>query len=73
MMKREKRLVKTCKECGTASCAQGDMLCWDSQDADVELKTVSDLRKLKLEHSSWYSIKRTEEVYGVKAPFGYSL
>jgi len=62
--KRGDRLVEVCAECLTASCWHGEFMCWGSRHADVVEKTVSELRRLRREHPSNYSLAKIRRVFG---------
>lgn len=67
-----RRLIEVCSECLRASCCQGILMCSNSRYASTTHKTVYELNKFKLESSSYWSAKHMIDVYGTKAPFGYS-
>lgn len=68
----EKKIVEVCDECLCASCWHGEFMCYESQNAGTTKKTVSELRKLNLEHSDHWSDNKMKAVYGDPAPHGYS-
>jgi hypothetical protein len=46
--------VTVCDNCLQASCWQGIFMCDEARDAGVVVKTVAELRKLKLENESYW-------------------
>ena len=50
----EQRLVTVCDACLQASCWQGIFYCNDYETAGTVDKTVAELRKLALEHPSYW-------------------
>jgi hypothetical protein len=56
--------VTVCAECCTASCWHGKFYCERAKSADTKRMRASELRKLKLEHSSNYSKAKLLEVCG---------
>lgn len=46
--------VTVCDNCFQASCWQGIFMCDEARDAGIVIKTVADLRKLKLENESYW-------------------
>lgn len=67
----ENKLVMVCKQCKTAACWYGDIMCDEAHNADTCLKPVSELRDLSLEAPYNWSDERMEMIYGDPAPFGY--
>lgn len=65
------RLIEVCAECGLSLCAQGEMMCAESKNANLERKTVSELLERGHEHISHFSRTKIASVYGDPAPFGY--
>ena len=67
---REKRaarrdyLVTVCDACGRACCWHGLFYCEDYQTAGTKDVPASQLRKLKAEHSSYYSVRELMRVCG---------
>ena len=47
-------IITVCAECFMASCWQGIFMCDKARDADITTKTVAELKKLKLEHPSYW-------------------
>lgn len=47
--------ITVCDKCLQASCWQGSFMCDDARTAGTVVKTVSELRKLNLEHESYWS------------------
>jgi hypothetical protein len=64
MSARRERVVTVCAACLCASCWHGDFMCDEAKDADITTRTVSQLRKLRREHPSHYSVKKIREVCG---------
>lgn len=58
------RLVTVCASCLCAICWHGDLYCCEAKTAGTVQMTVTQLRRLKLEHRSHYSVKRIREVCG---------
>lgn len=59
--------VTVCDHCLRASCWHGLFFCDDYTDAGTVEKKASELRKLKKEHSSYFSVKAlTEHCGGVR-------
>lgn len=46
--------ITVCAQCLQASCWQGIFMCDRAEDADVKEMTVAELRRLGLEHESWW-------------------
>jgi epoxyqueuosine reductase QueG len=67
----EKKLIKVCDNCLTASCWYGEFMCQKSKDAGLVLRPISYLRLKNLEHPENWSDEKMELVYGDPAPFGY--
>ena len=67
----EKKFVRVCDSCLTASCWYGEFMCQKSKDAGTTLLPVSYLRSRNFEHSENWSDEKMELVYGNPAPFGY--
>jgi hypothetical protein len=70
-MTQENKVIEVCSSCLTASCWYGEFLCEESKNSYTELKTVADLRKLKLENEENWSDKKMTLIYGEPARFGY--
>lgn len=68
----ENKLIQVCTECGLASCWHGIFLCPDSRHADIELKTVAELRKMAIESEDYWSDEHLTDVFGEPAPDGYA-
>ena len=51
-----KRKVTVCDKCLKASCWQGVYMCNDTCNAGIIEKTIKELKKLKLENSSYWGI-----------------
>lgn len=51
----DNRKVTVCASCLRASCWHYDFICNDHRTAGIVEKTVGELRKLKLEHSSYWA------------------
>jgi len=51
----EDRLVTVCSACWRASCWQGKFYCGEYESAGTCEKTVATLRRLGLEHSSYFA------------------
>ncbi len=49
--------VTVCDKCLTASCWQGSFMCDEAQNAGTVEKTVTELKKLKREHPSFWKLK----------------
>lgn len=58
------RFIEVCDKCSRASCWYGEFMCDESRHAGTKLVRKSALRKLKLEHFSYWSNKKLIEVYG---------
>ena len=58
------RLVTVCDACLRAACWHGIFMCDEARDAGTVEKTVAELRALKREHSSYYSVREVERVCG---------
>ena len=67
----ENKLIQVCDKCLRATCWHGDFMCEDSRDAGIVLKTVSELRALKLEHSERWADDMINKIFGDPAPDGY--
>ena len=65
------RLIQVCAECGTALCAQGEMMCAESRHAGLDLVPEKDLSVKSCEHADHYSDAKIRKVYGESAPFGH--
>ena len=63
------RLIQVCAECGSALCAQGEMMCAASQHANLDLVPEKELAGRSREHPDHYSEEKTKAVYGDSAPF----
>jgi len=50
------RKVTVCDKCFKASCWQGVYMCNNSSNAGTMEKTIKELKKLKLENSSYWGI-----------------
>lgn len=50
--------ITVCDKCLTASCWQGLFMCDDSKFAGTVEKTIDELKKLNLEHSSYWKTDR---------------
>lgn len=50
-------MVTVCDKCLMASCWHGIFMCDKAQTAGTVNKPVSELRKLKLEHPSYWKVK----------------
>jgi len=48
-------LVTVCAECLCSSCWLGELVCWESLDADTTEMWASELDKLGKEDPGWYS------------------
>jgi hypothetical protein len=46
--------ITVCDNCLQASCWQGIFMCDEARDAGIVVKTVAELRKLKLENESYW-------------------
>lgn len=64
--------VQVCSSCLKASCWYGEFRCEEYLSADLTIKTVEELRKLKLENEDYWSDEYMEKVYGESSPFGYA-
>jgi hypothetical protein len=58
------RLIEVCAECDRASCWYGEFMCDEARYATTKLVLKSELKKMKLEHPSYWSDKKLIEVYG---------
>lgn len=58
------KLIMVCSECLMACCWYGEIMCDESKHASTVIKTVGELKKLKLEHPSYWSNRKLTEVYG---------
>ena len=54
------RMITVCDSCWQASCWQGKFFCDDATTADTTQKSVHDLKRLGLEHPSYW--KTDEEL-----------
>jgi len=54
--KKLNRKVTVCDKCLKASCWQGVYMCNDTHNAGTVEKTIKELKKLKLENSSYWGI-----------------
>jgi hypothetical protein len=61
---RNDKLIMVCSECLMACCWYGEIMCDDNKSAATIIKTVGELRKLKMEHLSYWSDKKLIEIYG---------
>ena len=68
-MENDDKLVMVCDKCLTAACWYGEFMCDQSQHAGTIIKPVHELRKLNLEHESYWSDKKMLEIYGERDPF----
>jgi hypothetical protein len=50
------KTVTVCSSCMRASCWHGEFLCDSARGAGTAEKTVADLKKLGLEHHSYWNI-----------------
>ena len=57
---REDRLVTVCSACLTVSCWQARFMCQRAQTANVERKTIRELRALDREHPSNWTQANTD-------------
>ena len=58
------RLITVCDKCLTACCWHGIFMCDNAYGAGTVEKTARELRKLNLEHPSYYSAKEVARVCG---------
>lgn len=65
------KLIMVCSACKTASCWYGEFMCSLSRQSDTELKTIKELKELKLESFDNWSNKKLIEIYNDPNPFGY--
>jgi hypothetical protein len=73
MKVKNSKLIEVCNMCMTASCWYGEELCDKSRYAGTTVKTVAELRKLKLEHQSQWTNEKLMEVYGEVPDFSDRL
>lgn len=60
--------VLVCDKCFRACCWYGEFMCDEAVGAGLCVLTVGDLRKLKLEHSEYWTKKTFLRVYGTASP-----
>ena len=53
-MAEKKKMITVCDHCLTASCWQAIFMCNESRNAGTLKKSVTELKKLKLEHPSYW-------------------
>ena len=58
------RMVTVCDKCLQASCWHGIFMCDEARYAGTVEKPVSELRRLKREHPSYYSVAAVRRVCG---------
>lgn len=58
----DERLVTVCDKCLQASCWQGLFYCDDYVTAGTVDKTVAELKKLNLEHPSYWSVPHLRKI-----------
>ena len=58
------RIITVCDKCFRACCWHGIFMCDDSQTAGTVEKTTTELKKLKVEHPSYYSVAEIRRVTG---------
>ena len=51
----EDKKITVCSACSRASCWQGEFYCDDYKTAGTKEMTVSELRKLNIEHESYWN------------------
>lgn len=68
----ENKLIEVCDNCLQSSCWLGIFMCDNAFEAGTVLKTVAELRKLALEHESYWCDDLIDHNYGTPAPYGYS-
>lgn len=56
--------VFVCEECLTASCWYGEFYCEDAKGADITVRTVGELRELKLENEQAWSDEVFLKIHG---------
>jgi len=56
--------VDVCDECYRACCWHGEDMCEEARYAGIIKKKASELRKLKLEHSSYFAKETLDRVCG---------
>ncbi len=61
--------VMVCSECLRAACYHGEFMCDGAVGAGTVIKTVGELRPLKLEHPDHWGAKTMTRVYGNPDPF----
>lgn len=71
-MNPSKKKIMVCANCLRASCYYGEFYCEDYKTANTTIKTIGELRKLKLENSDYWKSETLQKVYGDPIPFGYS-
>lgn len=68
----EKKLIKVCASCGTASCWYGEFMCDGSASAGTKKKTVAELRSDPIESEHYWSADKMAAIYGDPTPFGFA-
>lgn len=63
--------IMVCDRCFRAICYHGEMMCDEATGAGTTIKTVGELRALKLEHPDNWSQRVLLKVYGDANPFGF--
>ena len=56
--------VTVCSSCLRASCWHGEFYCEMARNAGITTRKASELRRLKLEHSSHFTKRKIEQVTG---------
>ena len=61
-MNDDDRKVTVCAACKMATCWQGIFMCQESQHANVIDLPISELKKLDLEHPSYWSVEHLKRL-----------
>lgn len=54
--------ITVCSHCKLATCWDGEFMCQQSKTADIEVLTVGELKKLDLEHPSYWERQLSQNV-----------
>jgi ribosomal protein L31 len=58
------KLIMVCSECHTACCWYGEFMCDNAKHAKTVIKTVCELKEIKLEHPCYWGDQKLIEIYG---------
>ena len=63
------KIVEVCDSCLRACCWYGEFMCDNAKNAGTVRKTTTELAKLNLENSQYWTDEYMYEVYGQANPF----